>query len=67
MPIPVLVENVEVFARLNYLRDLVMDTDMDPWSECKDSYLEEAASSQVQEGYVLTLDEIKLISSKLYR
>jgi hypothetical protein len=61
MTLRILVENYEVFAKLNYLRDLMMDTELGSWEEEKDLYLEEAASTQVQRGYVLTNQELDLI------
>ena len=61
MTLPILVENPEAFAKLNYLRDLVMDTEVGTWEEEKDLYLEEAASTKTQQGYVLTNEELDLI------
>jgi hypothetical protein len=62
MSIPILVENEEVFAKLNYLRDfVVLDGDVSSWdAECS-LYVEEASNKQVQDGYVLTLEEINSI------
>jgi hypothetical protein len=62
MSIRILVENEEVFAKLNYLRDLVIgDDSVSSWDVDSTLYMEEANSKQVQRGYVLTLDEINAI------
>jgi hypothetical protein len=62
MSIPILVENEEVFAKLNYLRDFVMlDGDVSKWDVESSLYVEEASNKQVQDGYVLTLEEINSI------
>lgn len=39
----------------------MMDIELGSWEEEKDLYLEEAASTQVQQGYVLTNQDLDLI------
>lgn len=58
MTIHILVEDREVFAKLNYLRDLTVDDEIGPWNEEADLYLLEANSDQVLEHYVLTNEEM---------
>lgn len=58
MAIQILVENEEVFAKLNYIRDFLVDEDLGYWDEERELYLNEAKSKQVQEHYTLTLEEI---------
>ena len=65
MTLPILVENSEAFAKLNYLRDLMVDPEIGSWEEEKDLYLEEAVCTQVQQGYVLTNQELDLILTNL--
>jgi hypothetical protein len=62
MTIHILVEDREVFAKLNYLRDLTVDDEVSPWNEEADLYLLEANSDQVLEHYVLTNEEIDKLS-----
>jgi hypothetical protein len=65
MTLPILVENSEAFAKLNYLRELMVDPEIGSWEEEKDLYLEEAVCTQVQQGYVLTNQELDLILTNL--
>ncbi|AEC53138.1 hypothetical protein SCRM01_192 [Synechococcus phage S-CRM01] len=62
-PISILVENREVFAKLNYLRDMAYWNDTGPWDEEKELYMQEANCEEVLNGYVLTVADIDSILS----
>lgn len=65
MPFPILVENAETFAILNFLRDFCNGEETETFHEVRELYLDEASSQQVQDGYVLTLDEAQSILKKI--
>jgi hypothetical protein len=68
MALQILVEDIEVFARINFIRDQIHlgeSTREETWKEMKELYLQEAESCV--EHYVLTLDEIKEIQKALKR
>lgn len=61
-PINILVENINVYAMLNYLRDKIMEGEDGNWEDLSDdirkSYIEEAEKCK---DYVLTEEEMKAI------
>lgn len=68
MTLQILVEDIEVFARINFIRDQIHlgeSTKEQTWAEMKELYIQEAEACR--ESYVLTLDEIKGIQKALKR
>jgi hypothetical protein len=55
------VDNEEVFAMINYARDVAMGCDPGPWDDIKAVYMEEAIDEECQDSYVLTLEEAKVM------
>lgn len=58
------VESIEVYAKLNYLRDKafgLLDDD-ETWQKVKEEYMEEAKADK---DIILTLEEVNAIMNKM--
>lgn len=60
--IQITVDSVEVYAKLNYLRDKAFDLIDQPWNEVKEDYTEEA---EADKDIVLTVEEVDAIMKKM--
>lgn len=56
------VDSIEVYAKLNYLRDKAFNLIEEPWHEVKDEYMEEAENDK---DIVMTADEVDAIMIKM--
>ena len=60
--IQITVDSVEVYAKLNYLRDKAFDLIEESWDEVKEEYMEEAG---IDKDIVMTVEEVDAIMRKM--
>ena len=60
--IQIMVDSVEVYAKLNYLRDKAFDLIKESWNEMKEDYMKEAKANN---GIIMTVDEVDAIMGKM--
>lgn len=60
--IQITVDSIEVYAKLNYLRDKAFDLLDETWDEVKEEYMEEANADK---DIVMTAEEVDAIMKKM--
>lgn len=56
------IDNEEVFAMINYARDVAMGCEpLGTWNEMRSFYMSEAECKECQENYVLTQEEVERV------
>lgn len=60
--IQIIVDSIEVYAKLNYLRDRAFDLLNDTWEEVKEEYMKEVDADK---DIVMTVEEVDAIMKKI--